>query len=95
MNLDKNDYFPPQGSIGDFSPHLSFNPSKTIRVSLCTDFVHRVLVVHHEPIVVDRVARKTKNDLTPPGYLGCFPATFPHLISNFSRAEFLTLSFLH
>jgi hypothetical protein len=60
LNLNKNDRFPPEGSIGDFSPHLSFSPSKTIRVSFCTGFVHRVLFVHHEPIVVDRVARKTK-----------------------------------
>lgn len=93
LNLNKNDRFPPEGSIGDFSPHLSFSPSKTIRVSFCTGFVHRVLFVHHEPIVVDRVARKTNNDLTPPGLGGCFPATFPRLLSNLQRADFLTLSF--
>lgn len=82
-------------SIGDFSPHLSFSPSKTIRVSSRTGFVHSVLVVHNGPIIVLERGDKNKNDLTLPGYMGPFAATFSPLHSNLQRRQLKTLSFLY
>ena len=60
MDLEKNYYFSPKWSIGDFSHYFSICPSKTIRVSVCTGIGQCVLFVHSEPIGLGHVAKKDK-----------------------------------